>query len=76
MTNQVGIRAHTEHGDAVLFEQSAHVYLLEGGAPASISGVLPRLVPGERGIFSADQALATVGTPHSFFPSTVTGPIT
>jgi hypothetical protein len=36
------IRAHTERGDAVLFGQNAHVYVLEGGAPASLSGVLPR----------------------------------
>src|ERR1700710_1615735 len=40
MTNQVGIRTHTEAGDCVLFEQSAHVYLLEGGAPSAYSGVL------------------------------------
>jgi 7-keto-8-aminopelargonate synthetase-like enzyme len=34
MTNQVGIRVYTEPGDAALFDQSAHVYVLEGGAPA------------------------------------------
>jgi threonine aldolase len=32
----------------VLFDQSAHVYILEGGAPAAFSGVLPRLLPGVR----------------------------
>lgn len=52
MTNQVGIRAHTEPGDAVLFDQNAHVYILEGGAPAAFSGVLPRLLQGVRGIFA------------------------
>lgn len=76
MTNQVGIRAHTQHGDAVLFEQSAHVYALEGGAPAAISGVLPRLLPGERGLFTADQVTDAVGAPHPFFPSTVPSPVT
>jgi threonine aldolase len=35
MTNQVGIRAHTEAGDAVLFDQNAHIYILEGGAPSA-----------------------------------------
>jgi threonine aldolase len=34
MTNRAAIRAHTEPGDAVLFDQNAHVYILEGGAPA------------------------------------------
>ena len=38
MTNQVAIRAHTEPGNAVLFDQNAHVYILEGGAPAAYAG--------------------------------------
>ena len=68
MTNQVAIRAHTEPGDAVLFDQNAHVYLLEGGAPASLSGVLPRLLPGVHGIFTPDDVVATLGMPHPFSP--------
>lgn len=75
MTNQVGIRVHTEPGDAVLFEQSAHVYLLEGGAPSAYSGVLPRLLPGTRGVFSADAVHTAVGSPHPFFPSTIPAPV-
>jgi threonine aldolase len=75
MTNQVSIRAHTEPGDAVLFEQTAHVYLLEGGAPASISGVLPRLLPGVRGIFTPADVQAAMGMPHKFFPPTITSPV-
>ncbi|MFD0504676.1 threonine aldolase family protein [Streptomyces chiangmaiensis] len=75
MTNQVGIRVHTEPGDAVLFEQSAHVYLLEGGAPSAYSGVLPRLLPGTRGVFTAEAVRAAVGSPHPFFPSTVPAPV-
>jgi threonine aldolase len=75
MTNQVAIRAHTEPGDAVLFDQSAHVYLLEGGAPASLSGVLPRLLPGIRGIFSPADVVAALGMPHPFFPTTIPAPV-
>ncbi|MFD7232806.1 threonine aldolase family protein [Streptomyces sp. NPDC059881] len=75
MTNQVGIRVHTEPGDAVLFEQSAHVYLLEGGAPSAYSGVLPRLLQGTRGIFTPDAVHTAVGSPHPFFPSTVQAPV-
>ena len=71
MTNQVAIRAHTEPGDAVLFDQNAHVHLLEGGAPASLSGVLPRLLPGMRGIFSPEDVVAALGMPHPFFPTTI-----
>ncbi|MEM5406343.1 MULTISPECIES: threonine aldolase family protein [Paraburkholderia] len=75
MTNQVAIRAHTEPGDAVLFDQHAHVYILEGGAPAAFSGVLPRLLPGVRGVFSPKDVLDALGSPHRFFPSTIPAPI-
>ena len=76
MTNQVGIRAHTQHGDAALFEQSAHVYILEGGAVSAVSGLLPRLIPGDRGRFTSDQVREFVGASHPFFPSTVQAPAT
>lgn len=75
MTNQVGIRAHTEPGDAVLFDQNAHVYILEGGAPAAFSGVLPRLLPGVRGIFTPADVEAAVGSAHPFFPTTIPAPV-
>ncbi|WP_278651802.1 threonine aldolase family protein [Pandoraea pnomenusa] len=75
MTNQVGIRAHTEPGDAVLFDQNAHVYLLEGGAPAALSGVLPRLLPGNRGVFSPENVSAALGEAHRFFPTTIPAPV-
>src|SRR3954465_11140973 len=54
MSNQVGIRTHTQPGVAVLVEQSAHVYLLEGPGVSAFSGVLPRLGGVRRGIFSAE----------------------
>jgi threonine aldolase len=61
MTNQVGIRSHTEPGDAVLFDQSAHVYI-ERGAPAAFSDVLPCLLAGARGIFTPQDVDAAIGT--------------
>lgn len=75
MTNQVGIRVHTEPGDAVLFDQNAHVYILEGGAPAAFSGVLPRLLPGVRGMFTPADVEAAVGSAHPFFPATIPAPV-
>ena len=75
MTNEVGIRAHTEPGDAVLFDENAHVYILEGGAPAALSGVLPRLLPGVRGIFTAQDVEAALGASHPFFPATIPAPV-
>ncbi len=75
MTNQVAIRAHTQPGDAVLFDQNAHVYILEGGGPAAFSGVLPRLLPGVRGIFTAGDVDMAMGVSHPFFPATVAAPV-
>lgn len=75
MTNQVAIRAHTEPGDAVIFDQEAHVYLLEGGAPAAYAGVLPRLLPGRKGVFTPDDLRMAVGAPHRFSPTTLAAPV-
>lgn len=55
MTNQVAIRTHTEPGDEIVCEADAHVYYYEGGASAAISGVMCRLIEGERGLFTAEQ---------------------
>ena len=68
MTNQVGIRCHVEGSDSVLCDQNAHVYLMEGGALTAFSGVLPRLLPGVRGIFTAADVEAATAPLHPFFP--------
>ena len=74
MSNQIALRTHTEPGDRVLFDREAHVYLLEGGAATALAGVLPILLPGTRGIFTADAVHAVVGRAHRFMPSTVMPP--
>jgi threonine aldolase len=76
MTNQVAIRTHTEPGNAVLVEQSAHVYLLEGGAISAFSGALPRVLPGTHGIFTAAEVTRALDRSHPFFPATVAPPVT
>ena len=75
MSNQIAVRAHTEPGDAVLLDQSAHVYTNEAGGVAALSGVLPRLLPGVRGIFTADQVRAALGVPSRFSVTTLATPI-
>src|ERR1700741_2747186 len=74
MTNQVAVRAHTQPGDAVLFDQNAHVYILENGGVAAFSGVLPRPLPGVRGIFTADDVHAAMGVSPPFVPPSVAAP--
>ena len=40
MTNQVGLRTHTQPGDEVILEAQAHIYYYEGGGPAVLSCAL------------------------------------
>jgi threonine aldolase len=55
MANQLSIKAHTQPGDEVILEASAHPYNFEGGAGAVLSGVQFFCLPGVRGILEASQ---------------------
>ena len=70
MTNQVAIRTHTEPGDEVLLEQSAHVYFNEAGATAALSGVICSLIPGDRGVFGAKDMEAAIRPLNDHYPRT------
>lgn len=70
MTNQVALRLHTEPGDEVVLESEAHIYYYEGGAPAALSGVMCRLVQGERGVFSAAALRRALRPADIHFPKT------
>lgn len=60
MTNQVAIRSHTEPGDEVIMEAEGHSYLYEAGGPGALAGVMCRLIPGERGVFTAEAVRAVL----------------
>ncbi|MFK5143420.1 beta-eliminating lyase-related protein, partial [Klebsiella pneumoniae] len=60
MTNQIGIRCHTQPGDEVICDQLSHIYLYEGGGIASNSGASVRLIQGDRGRISAEQVKAAI----------------
>ena len=55
MANQLAVRIHTQPGDEILLEAEAHIYYYEAGGPAALSGVTCHLIPGQRGVFTADQ---------------------
>lgn len=55
MANQLAIRTHTQHGDEILLDATAHIYWYEGGAPAALSGVNCRVLTGTNGLFTAEQ---------------------
>jgi threonine aldolase len=55
MTNQIGIKCHTQPGDEVICEKYSHVYQYEGGGIAFNSGCSVRLLDGEMGRITAEQ---------------------
>src|SRR4030095_913326 len=60
MTNQIAIKCHTQPGDEVICDESAHVYQYEGGGIAFNSGASLRLLYGYRGRMNADQVKASI----------------
>lgn len=55
MSNQIGIKAHTQPGDELLCDVSCHVYNYEAGGPAVLSGVTCRTLDGDCGILDVTQ---------------------
>ena len=70
MTNQVALRLHTEPGDEIILESEAHIYYYEGGAPAALSGVMCRLIKGDKGVFSAGDLQKVLRPSDPHFPKT------
>lgn len=50
MANQIAIRLHTQPGDSILMEQTAHPFNYEAAGAAMISGVQTRTIMGVNGI--------------------------
>ena len=55
MSNQIGIKCHTQPGDEVFCERSSHVYVYEGGGIAFNSGSQVRALDGNLGRITAAQ---------------------
>ena len=55
MSNQIAIKCHTQPGDEIICERSAHVYVYEGGGIAFNSGSQVRSLDGDRGRIKAGQ---------------------
>ncbi|MFH1942435.1 MAG: low-specificity L-threonine aldolase [bacterium] len=70
MGNQVAINAHTQPGDEVILEGHAHIFYYEAGAPALLSGVQLRTLPGVKGVISAEQVEEAIRPENVHFPPT------
>ena len=60
MTNQIGIKVHTQPGDEVICEKLSHVYIYEGGGIAFNSGCQVKTIEGDRGRITADQVTESI----------------
>jgi len=70
MTNQLAIKVHTNPGDEVICDKTAHVYIHEGGGIAFHSGCSIRLMDGVRGQFTADMVADNINSENVHHPVT------
>lgn len=70
MTNQIAIKIHTQPGDEVLCDATAHIYNYEGGGISLNSGAQAKLLQGERGQISAQQVLENINPNYDWLTRT------
>ena len=68
MTNQIGLYVATNPADEVYLHEGAHIFVYEAGAPALLSGVQVRTLPGEGGVISPEDLRAAVRPENVHFP--------
>lgn len=64
MTNQIGIKLHTQPGDEVICHRFSHVYNYEGGGASVNSGVSMWLLDGDKGKFTAKDVEMAIHNPE------------
>ena len=60
MTNQIGIKVHTQPGEEIICEKLSHVYIYEGGGIAFNSGCQVKTIEGDQGRINAEQVLEAI----------------
>lgn len=60
MANEIAIKVHTQPGDEIILDRTAHPVNFEAGGPAFHSGVMAAYLDGRRGIFTPDQVAAAI----------------
>ena len=71
MANQAALKLHTNPGEQVICDKYAHIYNYEGGGASFNSGISCKLIDGDRGMFTAQQAEAYIN-PQDFYHSPLT----
>jgi threonine aldolase len=70
MCNQISIKLHCRPGDEVLLDKTAHPLNSEAGGPAVLAGAIVHGLPGERGVFTAEQVRAAIRPITRYQPKT------
>src|SRR6476659_3340664 len=60
MTNQIAIKCHTQPGDEVICDKTAHIYQYEGGGIAFNSGCSVNLLDGDNGRITAEMVATSI----------------
>ncbi|MCB0723503.1 MAG: aminotransferase class I/II-fold pyridoxal phosphate-dependent enzyme [Ignavibacteriae bacterium] len=68
MANQLAVKAHTNSGDEIICEAECHIFNYETAAPAIISDVLVRQLPGTSGYFSRKDLEQAIRPPDYYYP--------
>lgn len=69
--NLVSMLTHCKRGDEILLESEAHMYYYEVGGMSALVGAIPRLIQGNKGVFTAEDVEAAI-RPHDplYYPPT------
>lgn len=70
MTNQIGIKAHTQPLQEIICHRESHIYNYEGGGLAFNSQLSMRLLVGNRGLITAQQVLDNINPDDIHRPTT------
>jgi len=69
-SNQMGVRVHCIPGDELLINETGHISLFEGGAPAALSGVTVRTIAADGGFLDVPQLEGKIRGNDQHFPRT------
>lgn len=68
MANQLAVKVHTNSGDEIICEADCHIFNYETAAPAVISNVLVRQLPGTDGYYSVLDLEKAIRPSDYYYP--------
>ncbi|MFX1481783.1 MAG: threonine aldolase family protein [Promethearchaeota archaeon] len=68
--NLISLLAQTNRGDEIVVEERSHSFVFEGGSMASIGGLYPKPVKGERGYIHPDTLKAVISPDDAHYART------